>query len=151
MSVVGTTYSYKDLTGAMVCPLVPLPLIFGGQVGCDTITVGNDTTHGVKDTAADGTVMPSFVAGDSGTVQIVCQQTSIVHKYLLGWLNGLKTAAMNGDVSGWANTTMLLRNSLDGSGHEVNGIMPSKNPDKMYAAQGSKITWTLEACSIMSF
>lgn len=150
MSVVGTTYSYKDLSGAFDSPAVIAPLVFGGQVGCDTITVNNDTQHGVKDQAADGTVMPSFVAGDGGTVTIVCQQTSIVHKYLLAWLNILKTAAMNGDVSNWANSRMLLRNALDGTAHDVEGIMPNKIPDKSYAAQGQKITWTLEACNIIS-
>ena len=141
MSAVGTTYSFKDLSGAFDNPLIALPLVFGGQVGCDTITVTNDTQHGTKETAADGTVMPSFVAGDSGTVTIVCLQTSIVHKYLLSWLNIVKTAAMNGDVSNWASGRMLLRNALDGSAHDVEGIMPNKIPDKSYA---------LEACNIVS-
>lgn len=150
MSAVGTTYSYKDLSGAFDSPAVIAPLVFGGQVGCDTITVTNDTQHGTKDTAADGTVMPTFVAGDSGLVTIVCQQTSIVHHYLLAWLNILKTAAMNGDVSQWASGRMLLRNAVDGSAHDVEGIMPNKIPDKSYAAQGQKITWTLEACNIVS-
>lgn len=150
MSAIGTTYSYKDLSGAFIAPAVPLPLVFGGQIGCDTITVNNDTQHGTKDTAADGTVMPSFVAGDSGTVTIACQQTSFIHRYLLAWLNILKTEAMNGDSSNWANTRMLLVNSVDGSSHDVEGIMPNKIPDKSYAANGQKITWTLEACNIVS-
>lgn len=150
MSAVGTTYSYKDLSGAMDSPAVGIPLVFGGQIGCDTITVTNDTQHGTKDIAADGTIMPTFVAGDGGTVTIVCQQTSIVHKYLLAWLNVLKTQAMNGDVSNWANTRMLLRSAIDGSSHDVEGIMPNKIPDKSYAANGQKITWTLEACNIVS-
>jgi hypothetical protein len=150
MSVIGTTYSYKDTAGAFDSPAVGAPLVFGGQIGADTITVTNDTQHGTKDTAADGTVMPSFVAGDSGVVTIVCQQTSIVHKYLLAWLNILKTAAMNGDVSNWANTRMLLRNTLDGTAHDIEGVMPNKIPDKSYAANGQKITWTLEACNIVS-
>lgn len=150
MSKIGTTYSYKDLSGAFESPALLAPLVFGGQVGCDTITVTNDTQHGTKDIAADGTVMPSFVAGDGGTVTIVCQQTSIVHKTLLAWLNILKTQSMHGDVSNWANSRMLLRNAVDGSTHDIEGIMPNKIPDKSYAANGQKITWTLEACNIVS-
>lgn len=150
MSAVGTTYSYKDLSGALESPAVVAPLVFGGQIGCDTITVTNDTQHGTKDTAADGTVMPTFAAGDGGTVVIVCQQTSVVHQFLLAWLNVLKTQAMNGDVSNWANTRMLLRSAVGGSSHDVEGVMPNKIPDKSYAANGGKITWTLEACNIVS-
>lgn len=150
MSKVGTTYSFKDLTGAFVSPAVPAPLVFGGQIGCDTIVVGNDTQHGVKEQSADGTVMPVFVAGDGGTISITCQQTSNVHKFLLGWLNILKTAAMNGDVSNWANSSAVMRNTLDGSAHEANGIMPNKIPDKSYASQGTKIVWTLECCNLVS-
>lgn len=150
MSKVGTTYSFKDLTGAFVSPAVGAPLVLGGQQGADSIVVSNDTQHGTKETAADGLVMPIFVAGDGGTVTITCQQTSFIHKYLLGWLNILKTAAMNDDVTNWANSSMLIRNTVDGSAHEINGILPNKIPDKTYAAQGTKITWTLECCNIVS-
>lgn len=150
MSVVGTTYSYKDLSGAFISPAVGAPLVFGGQIGCDTIVVTNDTQHGSKQTAADGTVMPTFTPGDGGTVQITCQQTSIIHKYLLSWLNILKTQAMNGDVTNWANTRILLRNAVDGSAHNAEGVMPNKIPDKSYAAQGQNIVWTLEVCNLVS-
>lgn len=150
MSAIGTTYSYKDLSGAFTSPGVPAPLVFGGQIGMDSITITNDTEHGAKDVAADGLVMPSFVAGDGGVVTLVCQQTSLVHKYLLAWVNILKTAAMNGDLTNWANSSLLARNALDGSSHLVQGILPSKIADKSYQAQGQKITWTLYACNIVS-
>lgn len=148
MSAVGTTYSYKDLSGAFAAALMPTPLVFGGQIGAGQIVVTNATEHTSHDTAADGTVMPSAIAGDSGTVTIQCQQTSSIHHYLLTWLNNLKTAFMNGDVSNWAASSMLLRNTVDGSSHEVIGISPQKVPDKSYSAQGANITWTLPACSI---
>lgn len=149
MSQVGTTYSYKDTTGAIVSPLAGT-LVLGGQVGADTIVVVNDTQHGAKEQSADGLVMPVFVAGDGGVVTITCQQTSAVHKFFLSWLNLLKTAAMNGDISNWATTSLLLRNTLDGSAHEANGVMPNKIPDKSYAQQGTKIVWTLECCNLQS-
>jgi len=149
-SSVGTTYSFKDLSGALESPAIGDPILFGGYNGIDQIVVTNDTQHGSKMVAADGTVMPVFTAGDGGTVQITCQQTSILHKALLVWLNVLKTQASNGDLSNWANSTMLLRNVVDGSSHLIQGLIPNKIPDKSYAAQGQNIVWTLEACSVTS-
>jgi hypothetical protein len=146
MSAIGTTYSFKDLSGAFATPFGNLT--FGGQIGMGTVTVTNATDHTAHDLAADGTIMPSFVPGDGGTVTIECQQTSIVHKFLLDWLNSCKTASMNGDLSSWAASTLYLHNTLDGSTHNVGGISPVKSPDKVYAAQGAKITWTLQACDV---
>jgi hypothetical protein len=147
---VGTTYSFKDLSGAFVSPAVVLPFVFQGQVGLDSITITNSVEHGAIDIAADGLAMPSFIAGDNGNVVITCQQTSILHKYLLAWVNIVKTAAMNGDLTNWANSTLMIRNALDGSQHIVEGILPSKISDKSYQAQGQKISWTLYACNIVS-
>jgi hypothetical protein len=147
MSVVGTTYSFKDLTGAIVSAVAGT-LIFGGQLGVGQMSFQNTTDHTAHDTAADGVVMPSFVAGDSGTIVIECQQTSLVHKFLLNWLNVLKTAAMNDDVSNWASTTGTFRNTLDGSVHQAIGISPMKAADKTYAANGGRVTWTLPVCSL---
>lgn len=150
MSVVGTTYSFKALNGAMTCPGIGFTLLFGGQLGTGGITVANATDHTVHDTAADGVVMPSFVAGDSGNIVLECQQTSIIHSMLLSWLNALKTAAMLGDLSNWANTSMLLIETTTGQSHRATGVSPNKIPDKSYSAQGGKVTWTLPACNIVN-
>lgn len=149
MSVVGTTYSFKALAGAMTSP-VGVNLVFGGQLGVGKIVVANTTEHTSHDTAADGVVMPSFVAGDSGVITIECQQTSIIHQTLLNWLNILKTAAMNGDVSNWASTNMLLMETTTGQSHNVSGMSPQKSADKSYAAQGGNVTWTLPACNVVN-
>lgn len=146
---IGTTYSFKDLQGALQTVLSGT-LLFGGTIGVGAITVTNDTEHGLTDTAADGTVMPTFAAGDAGKIMVECQQTSGVHQFLLAWYNTLKTSAMNGDVSNWASSSLYLRNIVDGSQHECIGVMPSKVPDKPYKAQGERITWTLVACNIQN-
>jgi|SRR5882762_9032323 len=148
MAGIGTTYSFKDLSGSFQTPFDTL--IFAGQIGLGTITVTNATDHTIHDLSADGTIMPSFVPGDGGTVTIECQQTSIIHKFLLDWLNQSKTNSMLGDISGWASSILFLRNILDGSVHNVTGISPLKVPDKVYAAQGGKIVWTLSAADVIS-
>jgi hypothetical protein len=149
MSKIGTTYSFKDLSGIVSSPIAG-SFQFAGQVGVGKVVVANATDHTAHDTASDGTVMPSFIAGDSGDITIECQQTSLAHKFLLAWLNTLKTYAMNGDVSNWATTSALFRNTLDGSVHECTGISPMKSVDKTYSTQGEKVTWKLMACNVVN-
>jgi hypothetical protein len=150
MSAQSTTYSFKDLTGSIAFPLGIGTLLIGGQLGVGQIVFTNAAEHTSHDRAADGTIMPSFMAGDDGNIQIEVQQTSIAHKVLLSWLNTLKTAAMNDDVSNWATTTAFFRSLTDGSVHQASGISPMKVPDKTYAANGGKITWNLPCCSLIN-
>ena len=146
---VATTYSFKDLSGAINSILAgPLPL--SGQIGEGKITVEYVTEHGVTETAADGTVLPAFVAGRSGRITIECQQTSVIHKYLVYWHNLHEKACMAYDISQWATTSVLLRNTLDGSSHTATGVMPTKIPDKAYAATPTVITWTLLCSNLNS-
>jgi hypothetical protein len=145
-----TTYSFKDLTGAFVHPLVGSYIMAGGNVGLGQVTITNATDRTVHDTAADGSVMVSYIAGDSGAASVEVQQTSDLHSFLLIWFNAVKTAADLGDVTNWAAGVLALRNIVDGSIHTLTGVSPSKVPDKVYQAQGQKITWTLMAAAVIS-
>lgn len=146
---VATTYSFKDLSGAMTSPLAGV-FIFAGTIGEGKVTLEYITEHGVVETSADGTVLPAYVAGKSARITVECLQTSILHKYLLFWHNLHDSKCMAGDISQWASSAMLLRNTLDGSAHELIGVFPTKIPDKSYAAQPTMITWTLLACHLKS-
>ena len=55
-----------------------------------------------------------------------------------------------GDISQWASSAMLLRNTLDGTSHEALGVFPTKIPDKAYAANPTMITWTLLCANLNS-
>jgi hypothetical protein len=144
-----TTYSFKDLTGAFTHSLAG-SYVFGGQIGLGQVVVHMATEKTATDTAADGTVQISAIAGDSGTVSIECQQTSDLHKFLLVWANIVKTALNNNDISAWATASILLRNSVDGTSHTVGEVSPQNIPDKTYASQGGKVTWVLSAGDIQS-
>jgi hypothetical protein len=146
---IGTTYSFKDLSGAMTSFLAGA-FPFAGGLGLGRISVEYITDHGALDTAADGTVLPSFVAGRSGRITIEVQQTSAFHKFLLHWHNMHVTMCSAGDISRWASTAILLRNTLDGSSHEALGVIPTKIPDKAYAASPTMITWTLLCSNLNS-
>jgi hypothetical protein len=149
MAQQGSTYSFKDLSGAFVSPLAGV-FTMSGNIGMGNVTVVKSTERTAHDTAPDGTVVPSFIDGDSGMVTIECQQTSLLHKFLLEWDNVHETVAKNGDVSLWAASSMLLRNVVDGTSHVATGISPQKSADKSYSSSGGKVTWQLPACNIIN-
>ena len=145
-----TTYSFKDTTGAFVSPLVGSFILAGGSLGAGQFVVSNATERTLHDTAADGAVMVTYQAGNSGELQIECQQTSAIHKFLLTWFNALIAAADSDDVTNWASASVALRNILDGSMHTLTGVSPAKTPDKTYAAAGGKVTWRLMAANVVN-
>ena len=143
-------YSFRDLTGAFVHPLLPVPLVFTGEIGVKSVGVsmaGEKTHH---DRAADGTIMASYIAGDDGAVAIICQQNSITHRLLLTWYNLVKAAADIGDISTFALGAMTIRSITAQTGHVITGISIPKLSDKPYSAQGADVTWTLPAANIQN-
>lgn len=152
MSAISATYSFKDTSGSLTNPILAgAPIVFAGEIGMGQFVVSMHTDRTVMDTASDGTIMPSYIAGDSGDIAIEVQQTSILHQLLLGLYNLLKIAADAGDVSNWAASALSLRNVVDGSQHILTGVAFSKIPNKVYTAQGQKITWTLMAANVQNF
>jgi len=146
-----TTYSFRDLVGSLTNPALQAGFpIVGGNIGTGTITIRMMTQRTEMDTAADGVVMGSYVAGDSAEVTIEMQQTSSLHHALVDLYNTLVTAANGGDVSNWLSTTLAFRTILDGSGHFMSGVGFQKLPDKPYAARGQNVTWTLLAASCVN-
>ena len=149
---IGPTYSFKDLVGVLTNTEfgVSIPLT-GGNVGFGQLTISMATERTAHDVAADGTVMPSYMAGDNGTVSLEIQQTSPLHHALLGLYNLAVLAANNDDVSGWAATNISFRTLNDGSTHILNGCSFNKLPDKPYHAQGQKINWSFMAANVINF
>lgn len=151
MSAISTTYSFVDTAGSLTNPILGnSPIVFAGEIGMGQFEVEMITPRTVHDVAADGTVMPSYIAGDNGRVTVQVQQTSILHKELLSLYNDLLVAAAGGDVSNWANSTLSLRNTVDGSQHLCTGVSFEKVPNKVYTAEGQKITWPLMSASIQN-
>jgi Protein of unknown function (DUF3277) len=148
---VGTTYSFKSLTGVLTNSVfgVTIPLT-GGNIGVGSITIRMNTTRTTHDVAADGTVMPSYIAGDNGEVDIAVQETSAIHQALLALYNLAVLAANHDDVSGWAAMAMSFVLLVDGSTHTLTGVSFEKIPDKPYEASGQKMTWKLMAANIVN-
>ena len=148
---VGSTYSFKSLVGVLNNPIfgVTLPLT-GGNIGVGDFTVAMATERTVHDVAADGTVMPSYVAGDNGSLAVNVQETSVLHTQLLALYNLCVQAANNDDVSGWAATVISFRFLIDGTQHLLSGVSFAKIPDKPYQAHGQRITWNLLAANVLN-
>jgi len=140
-------YSFKDVLGAFEHPQAGA-FAFAGEIGEGSIALANATERSALQTAADGNVVTSYVAGRSGSCTIEAQQTSEIHKFLLDWFNIISTAADGGDVSQWASATLSFRSITDGSYHNLTGVSPSKVPDKTYAATVGTVTWVLMAADV---
>lgn len=140
-----TTYSFLDSVIVITHPSLSIPITVTGEgAGSVTVTMRDDRT--AMDVAADGAVMVSKMAGNTGSVSIVVQQTSLVHKKLLALFNQLVIAA----PSLWAQATMTIKNITDGTGHLCTGIAFGKVPDKTYTKQGGSVTWTIMAADVQS-
>lgn len=141
-----TTYSFRDVNGAIV-PSSAAPFILqGGNLGVGQFVVSNDAEHTTHDVASDAAVMVSFIDNDTGALTIECQQTSLLDQYLVTTFNILKTLAQNGDSTAWAGTTIMMRNPQHT--HTLKGVSFTKIPDRTYTAQGSKLTWKLMAAQV---
>lgn len=142
-----TVYSFLDSVLTLMHPQLS-PFIASGNVGFHQAVVSMAVDRTQHDVAADGLVMVSIVAGNPGTITIECQQTSPLHKYLLGWLNLVTAAMLNNNVQNAAAMVVFLRNTTTNFQHIAIGVSPSKFADTTYTAQGQHVTWTLHCADI---
>ena len=148
---VGNTYSFKALTGVLTNPVfgVTLPLT-GGNIGAGKFTITMLTDRTAHDIAADGTVMPSYISANNGSLDVEVQESSVLHAALLNLYNQAVLAAEADDVSGWAATVVNFRMLTDGSQHTLSGVSFGKIPAKPYASAGEKVTWSLLAADVQN-
>ena len=145
----GATYSFKALTGVLRNPAFGTTISFTGKnLGLGGITINMNAVRTTHSTGVDGVVVPLYVAGDNGVVEIEVQETSSLHTSLLALYNKILLAAQGGDYTGWAATRIMFNLLSDGSLHLLTGLSFEKFPDKPYQAAGQKVTWKLLACNI---
>ena len=147
----GATYSFKALTGVLRNPVlgVTVPLT-GKNLGLGGITIRMATMRTVHETGIDGTVIPLYVAGDNGEVDIEVQEASTLHSSLLLLYNRLLLAARGGNYTGWAASSLMFNFQPDNSQHLLAGLSFEKVPDKPYQAAGQKLTWKMLAANIQN-
>jgi hypothetical protein len=141
-----TVYSFKDLSLAIVDPDVG-PFLAAGELGFGQLSIEMTTERISHRVAADGLVMITYKAGSNATVDIVVQQTSPFHNWLLNWANTKFSNADGGQVFTLAGMQFTARNILDGTQHVCTGVTPTRIPPKSYSAEGADITWRLMAAN----
>lgn len=141
-----STYSFLDLTGVINHPSVGAYTLTGQGTGEITISMATDRTS--HDIGVDGAVIPLQIPGNNGTITIRVQQTSSLHRWLLGWHNYLTSKST--PPNEWLMTTVLIRGRTMGIQHLMRGVSPQKIGDLPYRAQGDLVTWTLMAADIQT-
>jgi hypothetical protein len=145
-----TTYSFKDLVGSFISPIVGSFILAGGKIGAGKVVINMTLQKSEIDMADDGAPMTSYIAGDNGEFTVDCQQTSALHKFFLNAFNAHKTAADSDDVSEWAQCSANYRNILDGTEHECSNVSFTQIPPKSYDARGGMVAWKFLAGDIQS-
>jgi hypothetical protein len=143
-----TTYSFKDLTGAIASPLAGPFILAGGNLGVGKIIVEMTHEWTEQDNSSDAAVMVSVSPGFNGMVKISCQQTSALNAYLKSAQNLHQTAVANGDASNWAAIALDLQNPVTGDQNICTGVSFSKKPPQPYGGKGEYIEWNLPAANI---
>jgi hypothetical protein len=143
-----TTYSFKDLTGAIASPLAGPFVLAGGSLGSGKISVEMTHEWTEQDVGVDGAVMVSASPGQNGMVKISCQQTSAINAYLKAAQNLHQNALLNGDSSNWAAIALDLQNPVTGDQNICTGVSFSKKPPQPYGGKGEYIEWNLPAANI---
>jgi len=136
------TYSFEDVTASFQHDGVGAASSTGAGIGSITTSMSTDRT--IHDLAADGEVMISKVAGKNGTVALVVQQTSDLHKWLIKWYNYVDIA----NSSEWAGMNITIKSKNLGDSTICTGVSPQKLADRPYQAQGQQVTWNLMCAKI---
>lgn len=136
------TYSFEDVTCSFSHPSVGAASSTGAGVGTITISMTQEKT--VHDTASDGNVMITKIAGKNGSVAITLQQTSELHKFFMKWYNYVD----NAPAAEWASMNITIKSDNLGDSTVCTGVSPQKLADRPYDAQGARITWNLMAAEI---
>ena len=143
-----TTYSFKDLTGAIASPLAGPFVLAGGNLGSGKITVYMEHEWTDHDPAVDGAIMVSASVAQNGRVEIECQQTSSINAYLKTAQNLHQTQLQNGTSALWAAIALDLQNPVTGDQNVCTGVSFTKKPDQPYGAKGEYIKWVLRAANV---
>lgn len=135
-------YSFQDVVVTFSHPLVGQYTANGAGVGEISITMATDKT--VHDVAADGNIMVSKVLGDNGTVAVQVQQTSSLQYWLMNAYNAIKTATSDQ----WALMSIRIQSIAMQDLHNCTGVSFQQIAERLYQADGQKLTWNLMAASI---
>jgi hypothetical protein len=134
------TYSFEDVVASISGPGGVIPLGNGAGNADEGITVAMSEDKNTMVTGADGSVMHSLHASQSGRVTVRLLKTSPT--------NALLSAMYNFQTQSSANhgqNTMLISNPQRGDVISCQQVAFAKQPDLAYAKEGNVQEWEFDA------
>jgi hypothetical protein len=135
-----TTYSFEDVVATISGPGGVIPLGNGAGNADEGITVTMTERKNTMVTGADGSVMHSLHAAQSGTIVVRLLKTSPI--------NALLSAMYNFQTQSSANhgqNTIVVANPQRGDVISCQGAAFAKQPDLTYAKDGNTCEWEFDA------
>lgn len=138
------TYSFKDVTAALVGVGGSINLGNGAAIAEEGITVEPAEDKNIMTIGADGAGMHSLVAGNAGTVTVRLLKTSPVNAQLQTMFNiQTQTSIAHG------KNVITIRDIARGDAIVCTGVAFKTSPALTYAKEGGTVEWAFDAISIV--
>jgi hypothetical protein len=135
------TYSFLSVSASIVGPNGSFSLSDGNTEG--GISFAKTGPKNTKTVGADGTVMNSLHADESGTITIRLLKTSITNAMLQSMYDGDRS-----DPRLWGKNQIKIRDVARGDSVTATGCAFQKFPDVTYDKEGPALEWVIDAGSI---
>ena len=132
-----STYSFLDVMASISGPGGSFDLKGGNAEEGITITRAN--AKNVMTAGADGSVMHSLRAEDSGTATVTVLKTSPLNSMLANLYNAQKNSSTT-----WGKNTISLRDMVNGDDITLSGCAFQTPPDLNYATEGGTNAWPFD-------
>ena len=137
------TYSFKDVTAALVGVGGSINLGNGAAIAEEGITIEAAEDKNVMTIGADGAGMHSLVASKAGTITFRLLKTSPVNAQLQAMYN-LQTLS---SITHGKNV-VTVRDVARGDAIVCTGVAFKRVPDLTFAKEGGTVEWQFDAISI---
>lgn len=136
-----TTYSFTSVSASIVGPNGSFSLSNGNTEG--GITFAKSGPKNTKTVGADGQVMNSMHADESGTVTVRLLKTSVTNAMLQAMYDGDRA-----DASNWGQNVIILRDINRGDEETAVGCAFQKFPDVTFDKEGPALEWVFDVARI---
>lgn len=134
------TYSFLDVQATLTGPSGSVQLGNGSANSEEGITIEQSNDRNVMVTGADGSVMHSLRAANSGTITINLLKTSPVNAILSNMYNAQTASSL---LHG--KNVITIRNVVTGDSIVATQVAFKRDPNNTYAVEGGTLAWAFDA------
>ena len=138
------TYSFKDVTAALVGVGGSINLGNGAATSEEGITIEAAEDKNVMTIGADGAGMHSLVANNAGTITVRLLKTSPVNAQLQTMYNVQTLSSI-----AHGKNVITVRDVARGDAIVCTGVAFKRAPSLTYAKEGGTVEWQFDAISIV--